>query len=156
MAEWVVDTNVWVVADGGHPEASGECEGTCLAWLVALGGSADEIVVDDGWLILGEYRGNLRRGDYAEKVLNVLQRDDRLRWVALACDSRGDPLVPPPLRRLHRKDRKFAAAALARDPHPPIVNAVDPGYTDCAVGLAEVGLTVQELCRADLERPCRD
>ncbi len=113
MGEWVIDTNIWVVADGGHRSASPECEDGCLAWLITLRRSADGIVVDDAYEILREYRRNLRPGDYVEELLNTLerQRPRRLRWVTLLWGANGSAVVPT---RLHCLDPSRTVSSLPR------------------------------------------
>jgi hypothetical protein len=144
VAERVVDTNVWVMPD---PEVATldtaallDCAETCRSWLHTLRTGEHAAVVDDVYAIMGEYRRNLRRGGFSEKLLNDLIKTNRLIYRAQAV-----PLVPE-LAGLDAADQKFAAVALASTPPTPIVDATDPDWKQHGLALRQVGLIVIELC----------
>ena len=56
----VVDTNVPVVANGESEQASPNCIQTCAERLGEIMRGEMKLVLDDKWIILGEYMQNLR------------------------------------------------------------------------------------------------
>lgn len=78
MSEVVVDTNVWVMVDEEvtdlKTEEEKECILACQHWLEEFIDSDDRLVVDDfsTYIIISEYRRNVRRGGVAESLLNEL------------------------------------------------------------------------------------
>jgi hypothetical protein len=152
VAERVVDTNVWVMPDREvttlNTVALLDCAETCRSWLHTLRTGEHEAVVDDVYAIMGEYRRNLRRGGFSEKLLNDLIKTNRLIYRAQAVHTDGTPVLPlvPELAGLDAADQKFAAVALASAPPTPIVDASDPDWKQHGLALRQVGLIVIELC----------
>jgi hypothetical protein len=151
MTDYVVDTNVWVKAEEiEHAQASDEqCATQCLEWLRDFVTGQNRLVLDDRYMILGEYRKNIMRGGLAEQWLNQLEtkpRDVRLVELPIKVDKDGYAEVPPPLAILDASDRKLVAVALAHKPIPPIVDATDTGWARARQALESVGITVHELC----------
>jgi hypothetical protein len=158
VAEFVVDTNVWVMPDREvdtlDTVALLNCAETCRSWLHTLCTGEHEAVVDDVYAILGEYRPKLRRGGFSEKLLNTLMKTNRLIYRAQAVHPDGTPVLPlvPELARLDASDQKFAAVALASTPPTPIVDATDSDWKQHGLALKQVGLIVIELCPDCLRR----
>jgi len=160
----VVDTNVPIVANGKRsPQASLECVATCARRLDALM-KTGKLVLDDGWLILNEYKKHLRSsgqpgpGDaFLKWVLTNRRNPNRCELVTITPHG-SDPnnfVEFPPDPRLNGfdpADRKFVAVSRARLPHPPILQAVDPGWWKFRKVLAENGVTTEFLCEADIRR----
>ena len=126
-----------------------ECVRSCHRYLLELRDGNAVLVTDSAWRIMKEYRANIPRGGFANDVLNTLQKAGRVVLVPIDYDDDGYAILPPGfgLERLDPADRKFAAVALRRRPHPPIVNAADSDWTKNRAALAAVGLRVIELCR---------
>ena len=147
----MIDTNVWCMPDGEHTtEDAIACAETCRVWLNHLYHGEQQIVVDDGYVILGEYRDNLRKGRFAWRLLNELEKAQKYRFtfVSIQVDRNGIAVLPLAggLEGIHKNDRKFVAVALARDPHPPIVNATDNDWRQHAPAFAALGIYIEELC----------
>ncbi|MBM3473196.1 MAG: hypothetical protein FJX75_08020 [Armatimonadetes bacterium] len=153
----VVDTNVWAVAAGGHPDAGPRCVERCASRLLALG-ETDILAVDSDYRILGEYYDNLPANSAQVLLLNRLQQTGR--YDPRPCEweptAPGVAVVPESLEALDPNDRKFAAVALTYDPPAPIWNASDPGWSKCADACRAEGLTVVELCPEALASMGRD
>jgi len=58
MTAFVVDTNVAMVANGRGTDVDARCQLTCVERLKSVASGAS-VVIDDGGLILREYRGRL-------------------------------------------------------------------------------------------------
>jgi hypothetical protein len=158
----VVDTNVGVVANARDvPQASPECVAACARRLrdVVQQGA---IAIDDGWLILNEYKDNLRSsgqpgaGDaFLKWVLTSRVNPERCHMVPLTPvpDSDGSfaefPLADD-LVGFDPEDRKFVAVALAHPSHPPVLEAVDPGWWRFRTALRRHRVRVEFLCREDI------
>jgi hypothetical protein len=145
VANFVIDTNVWVMPDREIHTLDTlplvACAETCREWLMALRTGENQAVVDDTYTIVGEYRRNLRQGGFGEKILNELMKTGRLIY-------RSASQLPGELGPEHfdPSDQKFVAVALASDPPDPIVNAVDSDWSEHRAALKQAGLTIIELC----------
>ena len=143
----VVDTNVWVVAAGGHAEAGPGCVERCANRIFALE-TTETLAVDSRHRILGEYYDRLPVNSAQVLLLNRLLQTGR--YDPRPCDwepaAPGVAVVPDVLRLLDPNDRKFAAVALTYDPPAPILNACDPGWAMCRDACEAAGLAVDEFC----------
>lgn len=147
----VVDTNVLVVANGGHEGASSSCQ---LASIEALKGilSNGRIVVDCGGEISGEYRrycnpsGQPKIGDmfYREVVLNYSQKLLRVDLVKNADGSFVDFPVDPLLRNFDPSDRKFVAASVKSG--APVMNSTDSDWLIHKEELKNNGISIEFVC----------
>ena len=151
MSEVVVDTNVWVMPEARDTEPSRvECAEVCRQWLSELRTSNRSLVVDEQWAIMREYRDNIPKSGFADRLLRELQKQaGRIIWVAIQFESDGQTAILPSalgLQNFDPSDRKFVAVALARDPHSPIYNAADPDWRQHTRLILAAGLTVVELC----------
>lgn len=153
MNEVVVDTNVWCMAHFPKEQFTSEdeldCADTCLELLVDLRDSWRKLVVDDDWKILGEYWKYLyQRSSPAQEILVGLQQTGRTIEVSIDFDESGMAILPPDagLADFDPEDRKFVSVALARDPHPPIVNATDSDWKQHAQAFDALGIYIEELC----------
>jgi len=150
----VIDTNVLVVANGRHEPAQERCVGACIDALERA--RRDQVVIDDGQLILGEYRkhcslsGQPGLGDAFFKWLWSRQADPRFcRQVRITPHAQRGFVEFPGDRRLQdfdRNDRKFVAVALAAGDSPPVLNASDTDWWHARQVLAEHGVTICFQC----------
>jgi hypothetical protein len=153
IADYVVDTNVWALSSRPIADLSREeipCYWAALQWLRTFATSTNRLRVDSHYLVLGEYRRNIREDSETQRILNDLERRPTSRLIGTDIQLTDDPdpvaIVPEVLHILDRSDRKFVAVALAVDPHPPIINATDTDWAKAKDYLTGVGLVVQELC----------
>jgi hypothetical protein len=157
----VVDTNVPVVANGDSTQASPRCVLTCAVRLRELT-ETGRLVLDDKWLILKEYKANLRSdgqpgvGDaFLKWVLTNHRNPDRCELVAITpTDEQFTDFFEFPrtahLADFHSNDRKFVAVALAHPEHPPILQAVDTEWWEKRRELRAANVTVDFLCPEDM------
>lgn len=161
MAEVVIDTNVLLVAEGRHEDASEECRLACIQRLKkAMQG--ETIVVDGGYRILGEYQHKLdaRRGKGAGTAFLkwLLQRQADPRHVQpvpvteVAPDRFEEFPVPALEPKFDAPDRKFPAVANAHRGKPPILQAADCKWLDWWPALREAGIRVEFICPDDVCR----
>jgi len=167
----VIDTNVLLVANGGHPDVSDACRLRCIDALQAAAATHTP-VIDDAFLILGEYLHKLQPGrgkGVGDVFLKwLLQHAASARVERVAIHTRGpDHYVEFPDAELQEvfdpADRKFVAVAHAHPQHPPIWQAADSKWLDWWPALAGAGVTVVFLCPDDAcrfhdhkfpDRPC--
>lgn len=150
----VLDTNVLVVANGRHEPAQERCVGACIDALDRV--RHDSVVIDDGQLILDEYRkhcsfsGQPGLGDAFFKWLWSRQADPRYcRRVQITPHAkRGFAEFPADkrLKAFDRDDRKFVAVALAAGDAPPVLNASDTDWWHARAVLGAHGVTITFLC----------
>ena len=158
----IVDTNVAVVANGQSPQASSNCVDTCINRLEGIIRSEEKLVLDSGWVILGEYLRNLRSSGEPGAG------DRLLRWILANKDRLCDlvPIIPvdgsendfeefpddPALNGFDPDDRKFIAVAVAHPEKPPILQAVDSQWWDFRDVLRRNDVIVEFICENDIQR----
>lgn len=158
MSMAVIDTNVLLVANGGHPDVSPECVIACVQRLQTM--LEDGVtVIDDGHRILGEYQHKaqlnppkgvgdvflkwlLRNAGNAERVHQVAITEALENEFAEFPDQALQPEFDP-------SDRKFAAVANAHPARPPIWQAADCKWINWWQALQAHGVTVEFLCPDD-------
>ena len=157
----VIDTNVLLVANEQHDEASPDCVEHCVNRLREMQ-QRGVTVVDDRFLILGEY---LRKtslnppkgvGDVFLKFL-LRNTGNAARVEQVSITSVGqDEYAEFPDHHLQPSfdapDRKFGAVANAHPDQPPIWQAVDCKWLNWWPALYAKGVTVDFLCPSDATR----
>ncbi len=158
MTAAVIDTNVLLVANGAHDEASAGCRRTCIDRLLAQQKSG-VTVIDDGFRILGEYLHKTSParpkgvGDaFLKWLLQNRRNPNRVQEVSLtetAPDSFAEFPGPALQTRFDPSDRKFAAVANAHPARPAVWQAADCKWLDWWPALAEAGIRIDFLCPDD-------
>jgi hypothetical protein len=141
------------------PQAGLDCVSACVELIKNLvdDKKASVLVIDDGWRILNEYKGQLRSsgqrdvgGAFLKWALTNWANPERCERVTITPTEgeRGFYEFPdaPGLAGFDPSDRKFVAVALAHPEHPPIANATDSDWWHYRRPLAECGVTVDFLC----------
>ena len=154
MSEVVVDTNVWVMVDEAVTDLKSEQERDCILacqrWLEDFTDSDDRLVVDnyDTYVIISEYRRNVRPGGVAENLLNELTGRllHRLVLKPIQLDQDGFAILPAPFTLSHAKDRVFLSVAIQCVPLASIYFATDTDWAEDQANLEEQGLTIIALC----------
>lgn len=157
MSDWVVDTNVMVVANGRHDGArpvSVECRAASIEFLTNILAGNNRVLVDDDNAILAEYRNYLNpsgQPGVGDRFLQELYRNvDRIDRVELPIGSDGqyDDLHPDiKASSFDLSDRKFAALALKQS--VPVANSVDSDWIEHWPLLIGCGLDIRLLCGND-------
>ena len=162
----VVDTNVAKVANGREesPQASPNCVNMCINRLEGIVRGEEKLVLDNRWIILGEYLRNLRSsgepgaGDrFLGWVLRNWTNPERCALVPITpvdgSESEFEEFPDDPaLHCFHKKDRKFIAVACAHLESPPILQAVDSKWWRLRDALGRNGVTVAFICEDDIQR----
>jgi len=157
MNDFVVDTNVPVVANGRSHQADPDCVIACIQALAEIRDQG-VIILDDALLILKEYMRNLSMsgqpgpGDFFMKwVWTIQAHPDHCRQVPVTPRT-DDPTNfaefpnDTDLARFDRSDRKFVAVALASGSTPYILNAVDSDWAEYYPALKRNGIRLKFLC----------
>lgn len=157
----VVDTNVIVVADERHEQATDACTARCQARLYEIMQSGC-VVVDDGYLILGEYGKQFTDGARQPTVGSVFYKWLLQRQGVASCCQRV-PLTAgqgehtfaeypdlPALADFDPPDRKFIAVAAAHPERPAIVQALDSKWWGLREAFEQAGLTIEFLCEEQI------
>ena len=151
----VVDTNVPIVANGGHNLASEDCILACINALQSA--ASDVVIIDDEFRVFEEYKRYLSHagqpgvGDAFFKLLWSNQANpERCRQVTLTpIDDEIRLFEEFPsdadLIAFDRSDKKFVAVAIASGENPAILNAVDNDWWEFRIPLARY-VTLDFLC----------
>jgi len=154
----VIDTNVLLVANGSHADASPACRKACIKRLLQHQVSG-VVVIDDGYRILREYQNKTRPnqpkgvGDaFLKWLLQQAGNSKRVHRVTLTEIAKDefeefpDPALQP---TFDPPDRKFAAVAHAHPDNPPIWQAADCKWLNWWMPLFAKGVCVDFLCPDD-------
>lgn len=154
----VIDTNVLLVANEQHDDASPDCVTRCIERLQAIQKSGI-IIVDDNFRILSEYKNKTSLhppkgvGDVFLKWLLRHSANPRVEQISLT-ETRPNHFDEFPDRDLEPSfdapDRKFVAVANAHPEKPPIWQAVDCKWLDWWPTLQRHGIKVEFLCPDDI------
>ena len=163
MTAIVIDTNVLVVADGKSPQMTDACRTRCEVRLMQVR-AKEQVVLDDGSLMLDEYYKNLlpysspTPGSEFLKWLLEVEGDSK--HVAKVTLTPRDPEQTvfdefPPDAALQAvidpSDRKYFAASYAHPEKPPILECTDSKWLGWEDQLKKHGIKIEFLCRDELE-----
>lgn len=158
----VVDTNVAVVTNKKSKQASADCVNKCLLQLKRIINEKDRIAIDDQWLIIREYKDNLRSSgepglgdEFLKWVLTNQTNPKRCLQVHITPVNGGDEDFEefpsdPDLQNFDRSDRKFVAVAIAHPRHPTVLQAVDSDWWNAREALQRNGVRIKFLCPNDI------
>ena len=159
MSAIVIDTNVLLVADGQGEHMSEECLIECVERLERVR-TSEQVVLDDGWFILGEYQNKLDPNGQptpGNAFVKWLLQAQRIAWVTITPTNAEQTTFAefPPDAALEESfdpaDRKFVAASNAHPDKPPILQSADSKWLGWEDQLKQHGIRVEVLCRAELE-----
>jgi len=157
----VIDTNVLLVANERHPGVSPECVMRCVERLNEIKNHG-VVVVDDAWLIIGEYlhetSPNQPKGvgdSFLKWLLQNLSNQQRVHQVTLTETTPycfAEFPAPTLEAAFDPPDRKFAAVSNAHPAKPPVLQAADCKWLDWWPELHAAGVHVEFVCRDDVHR----
>lgn len=157
----IVDTNIVLVANGQHQDASCDCVQACTLELKAIMDKG-RIAIDDDFEILTEYQNKTtphrgkRPGDiFVKWVLRNNRNAQRCDAVPLKKDNAGKyEIFPndPELLHFDDPDRKFVVVALSHSQHPPILQGTDCKWLDWEEALNRHGVAIEFICLADIQK----
>ncbi len=157
----VIDTNVLLVANRQHQDVSEDCVSECVRRLLDMQ-NRGVTVIDDGFLILGEYQNktNIKpQPGVGDKFLKWLLRNtanaERVELVSIT-ETLPDTFNEFPDKELQTEfdvaDRKFVAVSNAHPKQPVILQAADCKWLKWWPALATQGIKVDFLCPKDVCR----
>ena len=159
MSDVVIDTNVLLVADGRGEQMSEDCLIACVKRL-ELVRESERVVLDYGWLILGEYQNKLVPNGSptpGNAFLKWLLQAQQITWVTITptnAESNKFAEFPPDdglVNSFDPEDRKFVAVANAHPDKPPILESADSKWLGWENQLKAHGINVEMICRRELE-----
>lgn len=158
----VVDTNVATTSNGINVGAPPDCVAESARALQQVMKSG-HVFIDDGGLIVEEYRSNLSArgqpgpGDAFLKWLLThewsREKITRVEINAKEDDPEDFEELPEAPRGVFydRSDRKFLAVAAAHEEHPPILQSFDSKWWGWQGALAKSGVKIHFLCAKEIE-----
>lgn len=156
MADFIIDTNVAVVANMQNEHVASNCIDACIGLIASIPGN-HRIIIDDSDQVRTEYAGALAMGKPfqlgAQFLVHVLRHQFdskhvlRLAMEKLEDGSFADFPMSPGLARFDPSDRKFVALSVRSG--VPVTNAVDSDWADSAQELQAAGVEVNFLCGSD-------
>lgn len=159
MDEFVVDTNVPILAKGGS-HMSSECELACAGFIELFLRGRQVLVIDDNFELISEYMRQISYSgplNFANRflkwILSNQNKPHRVKQVRVSSDnSRCDGFTLKALTDISfdPSDVKFVAVALANDCAAPIAQAADSKWIGWEETLNELGLQVMFLCKKEL------
>lgn len=149
-----LDTNVPIAANGRNTHASLECQLACVECLLKITAAKSRvrIALDENGLILEEYKqhfchsGQPGVGDSLFKYLHDhMYQKVKVRLFSITPnDDEERGFEELPINTVDKSDRKFLATAVASGAE--IVNALDTDWHIQQVFIADLGVTVKQLC----------
>ena len=165
----IVDTNVIVIANGAASHASLDCIECCQDRLQQILEQHEKVVVDNRQRILNEYKKyvNLRTqkgiGDVFVKTLLQNQGNPNICPMVVISPLAGNGTdfeefpTDSTLYGFDPDDRKFIAVTLVYQQDTgetaTILLAIDRGWLQFTNALANHGVTVDLICKKDIQRP---
>lgn len=157
MPTRVIDTNVPVVANGGH-DSGPRCQLAAIGIIKDVTAGSG-LVLDSGGRIFTEYQtylsfsGQPGVGDEFFRWVHDYQwRQEYCTRVTLtptAADPEDFvefPSSTPGLETFDRADRKFIAAAVASGSQTEVVEATDSEWWECREALSAAGIAINFIC----------
>ncbi|MCI5159386.1 MAG: hypothetical protein D3906_13330 [Candidatus Electrothrix sp. AUS1_2] len=151
----VVDTNVLIAANGRNTHADLQCQLACIEALEQIR-SKGIILLDSLGLMMDEYsgycsyKGEPGVGDYFFKYIHDYQQVESHCLIVPITEHKNKGFVEfpdhPGLKSFDLSDRKFVAVARASAVNPSISNATDSDWEEHKAALADVHVTVIQLC----------
>ena len=158
MADYIIDTNVLLVASAQHlgshfkdSDVPVEQRKIVLDWLMAFRADGQgKVVLDQCFKIWKEYNNKMTGQDIGLLVVMEKLQSSLLRTVDIAYDEHGHGCLPAKLEKVvhDQSDRKFVAVAWidrSQGGESTIVNAVDSDWADWEERLKPFGIAVRHL-----------
>lgn len=160
MSAWIVDTNVAVIANGGHDGASLDCVASCAEALQQVM-QAGVLFVDDGQgesEIVAEYRTHLdARGQpgpgdaFLKWVLTREWSEEVVERIAITKTGDSYAELPPEASVIDPSDRKFVAVAtVTKNRYPEVLQGLDSKWVGWRDVLDRLGVSVKFLCEDEI------
>jgi Holliday junction resolvasome RuvABC ATP-dependent DNA helicase subunit len=160
MREFIIDTNVPLVAQGSAIQMSDDCVINCVDFLEDLFTNKIKLVIDSDYHLIHEYENQMRKGtrlDYGNRFLKWIYSNQanthKIKTVEInQLDEYNFEEVPPSLIEIgfDNSDRKFIAVAIANNNQAPVAQAADSKWIGWEEALINEGISVYFLCKEEL------
>jgi hypothetical protein len=154
MTDWVVDTNVLVVANARNTNPSISCQLASIEFLKSILEGNHRFLLDLGGHIVSEYKtycnpnGSPGIGDrFLLEILNSHPNKVQRLELDQIDDQYVDFPVDERLQDFDPSDRKFVA--LAKQANATIANATDTDWLSVEVALRDYGVEIHFVCGTD-------
>lgn len=166
MEAVVIDTNVILVAKGMSEQAWDECVAECQERLDEIIEGTEKVVIDDTWIILGEYNTYLEDDD---SPTNVRSGGHFLEWfirnynnpeqcvqvhITPSEDSHVYEELPAAFIDFDSDDKKFIAVAVVYENEhrqkATLLQSVDSQWYGSRQVFADSGLIVEFICEENI------
>ena len=161
MNEFIVDTNVPLVANGDAEHMSLDCQENCVMFISKLLSGVYSIVIDDSFHIIREYEQNLKGNtqqnfgnSFLKWLLTNQHNPSKVKQVHInQIDEFNFEEVPQALIDIgfDNSDRKFIAVAVSNNFASPIAQAADSKWIGWEHILNQENIDVLFLCKKELE-----
>ena len=161
MTEYIVDTNVPLVASEEASQMSPDCVITCVNFLEKLMNGEYQLVIDSSFLIIGEYANKMQNlptytfgGKFYKWILAYRDNPIKVKQVDIQqLDEYNFSEVPQSLIDINfdNSDRKFVAVSIANKNQAPIVQAADSKWIGWEEAINKEGISVCFLCKEELK-----
>ena len=148
MTDYVIDTNVLVVASVSASHVNPEEALIVQDWVAFFRADTDSfLVLDESFLIWKEYQKNLDEQDFGYIAMREKLASTQCRFRPISLDPDGNGILPTNLmEEVHdRSDRKFIAVVFADALGSSIVNATNSDWASWIDVLANHGVSVLQL-----------
>lgn len=161
MREYIIDTNVPLVAQGSAVHMSEDCIINCVDFLEKLFTNKFKLVIDTDYHLIGEYENRMSSGsrlEYGNRFLKWILTNQanpqKIKTVVInQLDEFNFEEVPQSLIEIgfDNSDRKFIAVAIANNNQAPVAQAADSKWIGWEEALINEGISVYFLCKEELK-----
>ncbi|HVU93727.1 MAG TPA: hypothetical protein VHE34_00820 [Puia sp.] len=163
MPEFIVDTNVPIVAQGDEHPMDLDCELACIEFIEQVLSNQHTIVIDDCFHVIREYqrklnsKGQQKLGDrFLYWVLTNQANPSRVKQIPITqTDALGHEFAEYPASlhniNIDHSDKKFIAIAKANGQNSTIVQSSDSKWIGWIQNLFDEGILINFLCQGELE-----
>lgn len=162
----VIDTNVILTAKGMSEQAWDECVAACQERLDEIIEGPEKVVIDDDWIILGEYINYLEDddstadprngGSFLEWFIRNYENPEKCMQVSITPseDGTGFEELPDVFSSFDSDDKKFIAVAVvyeqSHQQQATLLQSVDSQWYGSRNLFIENGLRVEFICEENI------
>lgn len=153
---YLVDTNVLISANGKDEDTPEECILSCIHQLESIKESG-KVVLDNGWLVLKEYLGNVNSDNGGGVGSQFLQYILSHQWDtdSVECreitddgnDSFNEYPSDPLLSSFDPSDKKFIALCALDTQNSVIIEATDTDFWKYEIPMSRSGIEISFICQ---------
>jgi hypothetical protein len=160
MPEYIIDTNVLLIAQREGEQMSDSCVLACIDFIESIFSNKFTVVIDDHFEILKEYQlklNNKGQKKYGDRLLHWIYANqgnpNLVKIVPITPVGNYDfEEFPTVLNSIafDNSDKKFVAVSISNNNQAPIVQCSDSKWIGWEENLAGEGVQIHFLCRDEL------